>query len=390
MVNKSLLTPKIRKIGILETKEFGPEPKWANCKELPLTEYMSQTARAIKWYHNVSSKKEGKEFFIAWFHNHFPKRRQEVKFLSTAKPDYFSNLLCALYLLENQGWSARFGILRHVVKHIQELYESIQKHSDQQEETTESVVTNQPSIQDRIREQAGVMSEFIDYAIDEWITNPELFDPKNYKIINVLRISGAKAVHARYIKGFFSKSMAEIQDLVNGSADEQLREAYKNKSKKNIKKLLEFYQNVELACNQIIGEAKITRKPRVKKVKPANDLVKKLKFLTSYDELGLASIPPSSIIGASVLVVYNVRTRKIGYYIAKSSSGLTVKGSVLDNYSDKSIQKTLRKPAEQLKEFRNLNTLRRFENWINKEITTTDTALSGRFNEDTIILKAFK
>jgi hypothetical protein len=34
-----------------------------------------------------------------------------------------------------------------------------------------------PTIQDRVREAAGTMNEEIDYAIDEWITDPEKFDP---------------------------------------------------------------------------------------------------------------------------------------------------------------------------------------------------------------------
>jgi hypothetical protein len=386
------LNPKIKRIGILDIKEYGPEPEWRENKILSDRQYLNKTAKAVHWYYNIYSKKEGKEFFIAWLNNNFPKKHKLMLVLSKAKPDYFSNLLCALYLLENKGWQRRFCILRHVVKHINEIHLALNKELSVDTEPQENAetISIQPNIQERIRDQAVRMSDFIDAAIDDFIINPNQWDSSNYKVASGLRTSGAKAVHARYIKGFFLKGLLELQELSSGNASDQLKEAYKHLPRKNVKKLLDFYQSIQDSCDQLIGESKIARKPRNKKIKPADELVKKIKFLSSFDKLAVSSIPPVSIIGASSLVVYNVRTRKIGYYIAKSSSGLTVKGAVLDNYSEKSIQKTLRKPEEQLKKFKELNTQKRFENWFSREVTTTDTILSGRFNEDTILLKVYK
>ena len=97
-----------------------------------------------------------------------------------------------------------------------------------------------------------------------------------------------------------------------------------------------------------------------------------------------------SIIGAQGVVVYNVKTRKIGYYIATNTEGLGVKGTSLTNFTNKSEQKTLRKPPEQIKEFKEQNTQKRFETWFAKSVKTTETLLNGRFNEDTVILKVYK
>jgi hypothetical protein len=247
-----------------------------------------------------------------------------------------------------------------------------------------------PNIQERLRETAGEMSEEIDYAIDSWITDPEAFDPKAIKIVNLLRGKGAKAAHARYIKGFFQSGLDELLELASGNADEQLREGYKHVSRKNVKKLIDFYESIMTACEQIAAEAKVMKKPRAKKVKPAEDLVKKLKFCVKDDKLAIVSVPPAGIIGASGAVVYNVKTRKIGYYIATSSDGLGVKGTSLTNFTNKSEQKTLRKPPEQIKEFKEQNTQKRFETWFAKNVKTTETLLNGRFNEDTVILKVYK
>jgi hypothetical protein len=247
-----------------------------------------------------------------------------------------------------------------------------------------------PNIQERLREAAGAMSEELDASIDAWIMDPDAFDPKAFKIVSLLRGKGAKAAHARYIKGFFARSHAELMELASGEADEQLREAYKHNSRKNVKKLIEFYESIQSACEQIAAEAKVLKKPRAAKVKPAEDLVKKLKFCVKDDKLAIVSVPPAGIIGAQGVVVFNVRTRKIGYYISKTSAGLGVKGTSLTDFSEKSFQKTLRKPDTQIKEFKEQNTQKRFETWFTKSVKTTETVLNGRFNEDTVILKVYK
>jgi hypothetical protein len=234
------------------------------------------------------------------------------------------------------------------------------------------------------------MSEELDYAIDSWITNPEEFDPKAFKIVSLLRGHGAKAAHARFIKSYFQSGHEELLELASGTADEQLREAYSKNSRKNVKKLIDFYESIMTACDQIAAEAKVLKKVRPKKIKPAEDLVKKVKFKLGDDKLGITSVPPAQLVGAQGAVIYNAKTRKIGYYIAMNSNGLAVKGTSITNFTEKSYQKTLRKPPEQIKEFKEQNTKNRFETWFTKSVKTTETMLNGRLNQDIIIIKVFK
>ena len=70
----------------------------------------------------------------------------------------------------------------------------------------------------------------------------------------------------------------------------------------------------------------------------------------------------------------------------RAGSGLQVKGTTIIGFDEKaSIQKTLRKPEEQLKAFKAAGkvALRKFLD----EINTTDTKLNGRCNPDTVLLK---
>lgn len=246
------------------------------------------------------------------------------------------------------------------------------------------------SIQDRIRDQAAAMSEGLDLAVDAWIEDPEAFDPKEVKVLSLLRTQGAKSAHARYVRSFYERNLADLQELASGQADEQLKENYKSYPRKHVRKLIEFYESIMTACEQIAAEAKVLKKPRVKKAKPAEELVKKLKFKVGDDKLGITSVPPAQLIGAQVAVVFNTKLRKLGVYISKTSAGLAVKGASLINYTEKSVQKTLRNPAQLLKEFKEQNTQRRVEQWFEKSVKTTATALNGRFNPDTVILKVFK
>ena len=120
-----------------------------------------------------------------------------------------------------------------------------------------------------------------------------------------------------------------------------------------------------------------------------------MKFNKADDKYSLASIDPTLIVGANELWVFNVKTRKLGKYVASSidpkglardGTGLSVKGTTIIGFNEKeSIQKTLRKPEEQLKAFKAAGkvALRKFL----EEINTTDTKLNGRCNPDTVLLK---
>jgi hypothetical protein len=257
------------------------------------------------------------------------------------------------------------------------------------EEVTEDITksaTVQPSIQDRLREVAMSMTEDIETAIENWQKDPETFDPKAFKVLNLLKGKDAKAAHARIIRDWYASNLAELEELASGQADEQLREAYSHCSKKQIRKLIDFYTEVNAACNMLMQESKINRKPRAKKVVPADKIVAKLKYKKTDEPLKLVSINPADILGAKELWIYNTKTRKLGKYVADTYQELGVKGGSITGFSESdSVCKTLRKPAEQLKEFKSAGkvALRKFL----EDIKATDTKMNGRINEETILLK---
>ena len=133
-------------------------------------------------------------------------------------------------------------------------------------------------------------------------------------------------------------------------------------------------------------EAKVNKKPRAKKPTDKAKVVAKMKYLKQDDKLKLVSVNPQDIIGTQELWIFNTKTRKLGKYIAAEFQELGVKGTTITGFDEhKSVQKTLRKPEEQLKEFKAAGkvALRKFL----EDIKAVDIKLNGRLNEDTILLK---
>lgn len=266
-----------------------------------------------------------------------------------------------------------------------------------------------PSIQERIRDQSYDMVADIDTWLDTWISNPSEFDVKGFDIKKHFAKLQPSQAHARKIKSFYENALNDYDDLERmptagqlKKMDEleadlwaQLKEGYAHIKKTEIKKIRAVYDTLNTELDLIIDQAKANRKPRKSKPKSAEKLVEKLKYCKVDNKYSLASINPIDVVGANELWVFNVKTRKLGKYIAsnidpkgmkREGTGLQVKGTTILGFDENlSIQKTLRKPAEQLKDFKASGKvkLRKFL----EDINTTDTKLNGRCNPDTVLLK---
>lgn len=379
-------------------KDFSPV--WEDTDKLTATQFLRHWHGAMEYYRMEFNGRDLKPKVIDWM-GKVGYTKEDIKAFKDTKDHRCNTTMGAIAacLLRgmpdvradfNEGRSTAEWLRKGIKTAIDEGVYDKSEADALEAKLAPKVDVYVPTIQDRLRDSAGAMSEELDVAIDSFCTDPEAFDPKAFKIPNLLRGKGAKAAHARLIKQYFVPAHTELMELASGQADEQLKEGYSHLPRKNVKKLIEFYESILTACDQIAAEAKILKKPRAKKIVPAEKLVAKLKFQTGDDSLGITSVPPASIIGAQYMFVFNTKTRKIGMYIASTSEGFGVKGTTILNFTDKSVQKTMRKPAEQLKAFKEMNTQKRMQTYFEKEVKTTDIKLNGRFNEETVILKVYK
>lgn len=245
------------------------------------------------------------------------------------------------------------------------------------------------SIQDRMKEQVSFLCGEWENKLDTFIDNNS-FDIKSFDPYNDMRAHSPaiKPAHAKIIKDMFENDTLEARELVTWD-DPDLKEAFSHFDSGMRKNFLAFFEKINSACDTLIQTGKAQRKPRKPKVISREKLVSKLKYQINDSELGIASINPAEIIDASEVWVYNTKNRKIGVYKKDSTKiGITVKGTSLQDYSvESSIQKTLRKPSEQLKLFSG-NAKTKFQSAFD-DIKATEIKLNGRFNDSIIILKAF-
>jgi hypothetical protein len=367
-------------------------PVWDGCEQLDADRFLRHWHSAMNYYRLEFSGKDLKPAVVKWMTT-VGCTKEDVTAFKKTKDNRCNVTMGAIAscLLRgmppvredfNKGRDTAAWLRNEIVEVI------AQGKDDSDEEVIVEVkpAVPQPTIQDRVREAAMRMTEEIEDAIDSFQTDPEAFDPKAFKMLNLLKGKEVKAAHARIIKTFYERDLAELEELASGKGDEQLREAYSHRSKKQIRNLITFYQEIMSACDMLAQEAKVNRKPRKTKAVPKEKLVAKLKFMKSNEPLKLVSVNPTDIIGAVELWVYNTKNRKLGRYVASEFNTLGVKGTSLTGFDEfKSVCKTLRKPEDKLKEFKAAGKvqLRKFLDDIN----ATDTKMNGRLNEEIILLK---
>jgi len=391
------MATKLKKesIAIREKAKRDYSPSWVGCEAWDENQFLRYFHSAMKYYRMESSSKELKAKVIDWMGKNGYDKKTIAAFKKTkdnrCSLTVGSIAACLLKGMQstrtdfNNGRDTATWLGAEIAKIIDEGKNDIDEEAVKAAEADKPAVYT-PSIQERTRDAALLMTEEIEDAYESYQTDPEAFDPKAFKMLNLLKGKGAKAAHARIIRDFYARDLAELNELASGAGDEQLKEGYKHRTRKQIKNFIAFLQEIESACNMLMQEAKVNKKPRKTKAVSKDKLVAKLKFKKTDEPLKLVSVNPADIIGAQELWVFNSKTRKLGKYVAEEFKELGVKGTTITGFSEmKSVQKTLRKPVEQLAAFKSAGkvALRKFL----EDINAVDTKMNGRLNEETILLK---
>jgi molybdopterin converting factor small subunit len=368
-------------------------PKWEGHETWDTNQFLRQFHSAMAWYRLESSAKELKPKVIDWMGRQ-GCTKEDISAFKKTKDNRCGMTMGAVAACLIKGMPTvreEFNDGRDTAIWLRaRINEVIEQGRDDLDDSDTVVEVKKdvyvPSIQERLREVSLGMTEEIETAIEAFQTDPETFDPKAFKVLNLLKAKQAKAAHARIIRDFYSRNLTELLELASGKADEQLKEGYSHRSKKQIKSFIAFLQEIESACNMLMQEAKVNKKPRAKKAVSKDKIIAKLKYKKSDEPLKLVSINPADIIGAQELWIFNSKTRKLGKYVAAEFQELGIKGTTITGFSEtKSVQKTLRKPAEQIKAFKEAGkvVLRKFL----EEINAVDTKMNGRINEEIMLLK---
>ena len=236
------------------------------------------------------------------------------------------------------------------------------------------------SIQDAMKEKASEYVGELEGFIDEFVT-----EDKEFNLYNHLKGNQIPAPYVITVKSWAESKLAEFEEVVD-SKDSQIVEGYSNFNKRKLKSMVKMFESFIADCDKYGQFKKANRKPRAVREKPAVAQVKSLKYKLKDDELGLSSARGIDLVGAEQVWLFNTKTRKLAVYTSESTKGMTVKGTTLQNWSpEKSKQKTLRKPEEQIKDLMASGKVK-LRTFLDS-IKSKEQAVNGRINIDTIILK---
>jgi len=373
----------------LDEKSVGSEPIWDTERALKMedAEFDHNMRQSLRYYNYFYSSKDLKKYLVDWLKQtagvaHKLDAATITRFAKST--DGYTPLTApALIKAHTKGMPLLERHIKYIVGVVNHALELDSKDEVVVEEVkTAAPAVKVPTIQDRMNDIMKLHILHFEKLEDDLYAGKTV-DPKAYEYLSSKVVPQAMLGK---IQAVFEKRYAEITESKT-TKDEDLKDAYAYMKPADYKRYDAFYTKLFDGIAQYGQVKRATKKAAVRKPPQKEKLVAKLKYMKNDTTNKLVSISPVDIIGAQQLWVYNTKTRKIGKYVAEDQGGaLNVKGTTIIGYNEsKSVQKTLRKPPEQLKKFMSANKieLRKFL----EEIKATDIKLSGRINEDTILLK---
>lgn len=241
------------------------------------------------------------------------------------------------------------------------------------------IVKKRKTVQENMEAKVRDLLGEVDHAIDLWDTDK--FDMYSYLTDNKVSSAVASKIPTHY-----TDLQLEIQDAILGT-DPQLKEGYSFMNMSEKKGFLNFVTKIILDTERYADNNKPIRKPRKAKAISATKLVSKLSYLDHDPINKVKSIDPSKIVGSKQLWLFNSKTNEIIKYDQSDRAGLSVKGTTIQNFNEKtSSSKKLGMKTEHFID-RILDAGSIVLNKVMSEINSKASKVTGRVNNNMIILK---
>jgi hypothetical protein len=362
-----------------DTNILGMEPTW----QVQPTEYRtSRLSKAFSWYNYFYGKKDARDMIVNYLEAH--DRKADVRLLKGI-PDSAIRL--------TTGWLCRMsmvGLELHDTEQLKlqnQLREILDSKQNEVTEVTEEPAVAKPNIQDRLREKASECNGELDGMFDEFMLSGAKLTA-DFKPVTIMRGLNVAPQMISQILDNWKRKLAEFDAVVEGK-DAQLVEAYSHLSKIQLRNIVKFCEAVINDCGAYVQIKKVERKPRKVKAVPPEKRAAKFKMQAEFAELKLKSQPAASLVDKSEAWLYDSKKRKLIHLVADShTQSFTVKNNSIIGFSTvETVQKTLRKPAEQLKGI--VGAGKPAARKAFKDIKATETAWNARGTENLIILKSW-
>ena len=362
-------------------KYVGPEPTW---KFQPTTENRtSSLGRAFAWYNYHYGKRDAKDMLIQYLQiNHREKDARLLRGIPDGAIRLTPAWVCRMNIMGLELLEHEQCLVDNQIADMLKIKQEVKKVIDEAETAVARL-----TIQDHLREKVSECAGELEGMFDDFIAAGAKMTA-DWKPIAQIRGMNISPNMVGIIADIWKIRLAEFEEVVAGE-DADLAEGYGHLSKNQIKQCVKFIEQVIADCGNYVQIKKVERKPRAKKAVSPEKISAKFKYLKDFAELKLASIAPAQLVGASEAWLYDTKKRKLIHVMADSHLGsFSVKGSAIVGFDvTQTVQKTLRKPAEQLKEL--LSGGKPAARKVFKDMKATETKFNGRGNDNLIILRAW-
>lgn len=364
---------------VVEEKHIGSETiDWTNQTE----DKVLETLRHYGYFYD--HKKDGHKWASEWVKKNYTK--QEYTNFRAAEVWRCPMTVCSLCKMMLNGAIFEEERMTWIKSYVQKTIDIGANRKSSDEEDSDVVYVRKKSPADIVKDKTA---EFIG-NIEEAIDNLE-----EVSIYTLLQKEDAAYVTAKSIADYYTPVLKELEELTGRKPKkptdlyEQLVEGYSHMTKKEQKEYFKYISDIVTDAEKYMSSKKATRKVRSKKPVTIAQQVRKVKYMADSSEYQVTSVSPDNIIGASIVWLFNVKTRNLTRIESSASVGLGVKGTTIINFDDdKCDKKKLRKPEEFIAATAKTTKIK-----MNREynsIKTKPRASNGRINADTIILKVFK
>jgi hypothetical protein len=370
------MTPRSQDAG------YGPEPQWK--EQPPEYQRISAMTRMFNWYNYHYGKKEAKDCIVDWLtRNERAAEAKEFNRLPEAAVHKIGiGWVCRANLLGLELTDAELETINTTIADYIAAGRSVKEVVEVAE-----VAVIRPNIQDRLREKMSEAAGELEGMYDEMIMAGGKMSA-SYKPVSLFRSMNVAPQLIGTVKQVWERRLEELQAVAAGK-DADLAEGYAHYGKLQIRNFIKFAEQVIADCGSYVQIKKSEKKPRAKKAVPPEKVVARFKYAREFAELKLKSESATKLVGASEAWLYDSAKRKLIHVVADTHLGtFTVKGSAIVGFDPAAtVQKTLRKPAEQIKSITGVG--KPAARKVFKDIKATEVKFNGRGNDNLIILKTY-
>lgn len=368
----SLIKPKKQKTVrvtrseqyIVNRKYLGDEP------ELKPGYGTSDFIRALNWYNSMVTAQEAREYICTYLKS--KNRISELKTFNKVADNNIPTTAAWIARLMSRDTEVSLKDIQFFeTKFADCLKKAVVEVPDAVPTGTGKVISIQQRVKDKASDIIGDIEAMLDlgeaFSMYDWLKSNEI--PSTY---------------SQHIIHHYAPWLQELIE-VRTEPDAQLKEAYRNYTKKQLDARIQLINGILEDCERYADTKKKTKVPRKPRTVSVEKKLKNFKYQKEFNEFKIASVNPEKLIDSQELWTYNTKYKTLTVFRALDRGGLQVKGTAIIGYDESTSmsKRTGHKAEEHVKRVLNSGKLQL------RKVTDglKDAAFTNRITEHVILLR---